>query len=85
MINCLLMILLFVISVLLADHFLIEWKADKYKKKNIRSSKTNEDFFKHFISKINFIKTKEKDHHTNVHNKRICKDGPVFLSTEVEI
>ena len=30
-------------------------------------------------------KTKEKDHHTNVHNKRICKEGPVFLSTEVEI
>ena len=30
-------------------------------------------------------KTKEKDHHSNVHNKRICKDGPVFLSTEVEI
>lgn len=30
-------------------------------------------------------KTKEKDHHTNVHNKRCCKDGPVFLSTEVEI
>ena len=30
-------------------------------------------------------KTKEKDHHRNVHNKRICKDGPVFLSTEVEI
>lgn len=29
--------------------------------------------------------TKEKDHHSNVHNKRICKDGPVFLSTEVEI
>ena len=28
-------------------------------------------------------KTKEKDHHSNVHNKRICKDGPVFLSTEV--
>ena len=26
-------------------------------------------------------KSKEKDHHTNVHNKRICKDGPVFLST----
>ena len=24
-------------------------------------------------------KTKEKDHHSNVHNKRICKDGPVFL------
>ena len=30
-------------------------------------------------------KTKEVDHHSNVHNKRICKDGPVFLSTEVEI
>ena len=30
-------------------------------------------------------KSKEVDHHTNVHNKRICKDGPVFLSTEVEI
>ena len=29
-------------------------------------------------------KSKEKDHHTNVHNKRICKAGPVFLSTEVE-
>ena len=29
-------------------------------------------------------KSKEKDHHTNVNNKRICKDGPVFLSTEVE-
>ena len=30
-------------------------------------------------------KSKEKDHHSNVHNKRICKDGPVFLSTEVEL
>ena len=30
-------------------------------------------------------KTKEKDAHSNVNNKRICKDGPVFLSTEVEI
>lgn len=30
-------------------------------------------------------KSKDKDHHTNVHNKRICKDGPVFLSTEVEL
>ena len=28
-------------------------------------------------------KTKEKDAHSNVNNKRICKDGPVFLSTEV--
>ena len=30
-------------------------------------------------------KTKEVDAHSNVHNKRVCKDGPVFLSTEVEI
>ncbi len=27
----------------------------------------------------------ETDSHSNVKNKRICKDGPVFLSTEVEI
>lgn len=30
-------------------------------------------------------RTKEVDEHSQVHNKRICKDGPVFLSTEVEI
>lgn len=30
-------------------------------------------------------KTKEVDHHSNVSNKRICKDGPVFLATEVEL
>jgi len=30
-------------------------------------------------------RTKEVDGHTNVHNKRVCKDGPVFLSTEVEL
>ncbi len=30
-------------------------------------------------------KSKEKDHHTHVNNKRICKDGPVFLATEVEL
>ncbi len=29
--------------------------------------------------------SKEKDHHSNVNNKRVCKDGPVFLSTEVEL
>ena len=29
-------------------------------------------------------KSKEKDAHSNVNNKRICKDGPVFLSTEME-
>lgn len=30
-------------------------------------------------------KSKEKDYHTNVNNKRICKDGPVFLAEEVEL
>ncbi|MDO5409695.1 MAG: dihydroorotate dehydrogenase electron transfer subunit [Lachnospiraceae bacterium] len=30
-------------------------------------------------------KSKEKDAHTNVHNKRICKEGPVFRAEEVEI
>jgi dihydroorotate dehydrogenase electron transfer subunit len=29
--------------------------------------------------------SKEIDSHSKVHNKRICKDGPVFLATEVEI
>ena len=30
-------------------------------------------------------KSREKDEHSNVHNKRVCKDGPVFLASEVEI
>ena len=30
-------------------------------------------------------KSKEVDHHTNVNNKRICKDGPVFYAKEVEL
>ena len=30
-------------------------------------------------------KTKEKDHHTNVNNKRIFKEGPVFNAKEVEL
>lgn len=30
-------------------------------------------------------KSKEVDHHTNVNNKRICKDGPVFLAQEVDL
>ncbi|MHA9742145.1 dihydroorotate dehydrogenase electron transfer subunit [Robinsoniella peoriensis] len=29
--------------------------------------------------------SKELDEHSQVHNKRICKDGPVFLSTEIEL
>lgn len=29
--------------------------------------------------------SKEKDHHSNVNNKRICKDGPVFWAEEVEL
>lgn len=30
-------------------------------------------------------KTKEVDDHSMVHNKRVCKEGPVFLSTEIEL
>ena len=30
-------------------------------------------------------KTKKVDHHSHVNNTRICTEGPVFLSTEVEI
>jgi len=29
------------------------------------------------------ISSKDKDAHSNVHNKRICKDGPVFNAGEV--
>ncbi|MCD8362214.1 MAG: dihydroorotate dehydrogenase electron transfer subunit [Lachnospiraceae bacterium] len=29
--------------------------------------------------------SKEVDGHSHVHNKRVCKDGPVFRSTEVEL
>lgn len=31
------------------------------------------------------VKTKEIDHHSHVHNARICTDGPVFEAEEVEI
>lgn len=30
-------------------------------------------------------KSKEEDAHSKVHNKRVCKEGPVFLSTEIEL
>lgn len=30
-------------------------------------------------------KAKEIDHHSNVKNKRVCKDGPVFYAEEVEL
>jgi len=30
-------------------------------------------------------KSKEQDSHSLVHNKRVCKDGPVFLAEEVEL
>ena len=30
-------------------------------------------------------KSKDIDEHTHVHNKRICKDGPVFAAEEVEL
>lgn len=30
-------------------------------------------------------KTMEKDSHTNVHNSRICKEGPVFYAKDIDI
>ena len=30
-------------------------------------------------------KSKDVDAHTNVKNKRICKDGPVFAADEIEL
>lgn len=30
-------------------------------------------------------KSKEKDSHTNVYNKRVCKDGPVFYAEDIEL
>ena len=30
-------------------------------------------------------KSKDVDTHTNVKNKRICKDGPVFAADEIEL
>ena len=30
-------------------------------------------------------KSKDIDDHSKVHNKRVCKDGPVFFAEEVEL
>lgn len=30
-------------------------------------------------------KSRDVDHHSNVHNKRICKEGPVFRAEDVEL
>ncbi|MGO5054064.1 dihydroorotate dehydrogenase electron transfer subunit [Lachnospiraceae bacterium LCP25S3_G4] len=30
-------------------------------------------------------KSKEKNDHSQVHNQRVCKEGPVFLATEVDL
>ncbi len=30
-------------------------------------------------------KSKDVDSHSHVHNKRVCKDGPVFDAREVEL
>ena len=29
--------------------------------------------------------TKDTDEHSQVHNKRICKEGPVFLAEDIEL
>ena len=59
MMNYLLLALLFIISFFLAQNFVINFKAERYKKRNIKRLKTNENYFKYFFSKFNCIKTKE--------------------------
>lgn len=59
MINKILLILIFISCLLIVSKVSIRIKTNKYKKRSIYFQKTKESFLKHFISKINFLKTKE--------------------------
>lgn len=59
MINKILLILIFISCLLIVNKVSIRIKSNKYKKRSIYFQKTKESFLKHFISKINFLKTKE--------------------------
>lgn len=59
MINKILLILIFISCLLLVNKVSILIKANKYKKRSIYFQKTKESFLKHFISNLNFLKTKE--------------------------
>ena len=59
MLKIVLLLLIFVCCYLLVNRFMIQWQLDKYKNKSNSFFQTKELQFKNFISKINFIKTKE--------------------------
>lgn len=59
MLKIVLLLLIFVCCYLLVNRFMIQWQLDKYKNKSKSFFQTKEIQFKNFISKINFIKTKE--------------------------
>lgn len=59
MINKILLILIFISCLLIVSKVRIRIKSNKYKKRSIYFQETKESFLKHFISKINFLKTKE--------------------------
>ena len=59
MINCLLFVLLFLISYLIVKDINIRIQVDRFKKRNNTLVVAKENSFKKLFSKINFIKTKE--------------------------
>lgn len=59
MINKILLLCIFISCLFLISKLDVLIKANKYKKRSIYIQKTKESFLKHFISKFNFIKTKE--------------------------
>lgn len=59
MINCLLFVLLFVLSYLLVHSVSVKHQVDKFKKRNYIQVVAKENSIKKLFSKINFIKTKE--------------------------
>lgn len=59
MLNYILLLLIFVSCYLLVNRFDVKLQLDKYKNKSNSLIQTKEIQFKNFISKINFIKTKE--------------------------
>lgn len=59
MINKILLLCIFISCLFLTSKLDVLIKANKYKKRSIYIQKTKESFLKHFISKFNFLKTKE--------------------------
>ena len=59
MVNCILLLLIFINCLLIVSKINLKIQFDKYKNKSNSLFQTKEIQFKNFISKINFIKTKE--------------------------